>query len=250
MSGLDLFLSQREPALMFVYATVVGFFLGAVYGTLCLLRLLVHEMVQMCRIKKANGESGCREEMGDMPPPDRVAENDCAHPPDTASSDTALSDAPKRHFVGSRVLLFFTDLIFALVSALALILLLYYTNDGQFRAPAVIGMACGFFVYTVTLGRLILRVGGALVRFACRLVRVVVHAVWTVLCFVVIRLVFKPVCWILRPPFRLMRRLFRATVGKWLRAARAALARWATRWASRDDDATSDTDCTEDSPPV
>lgn len=62
---------------------------------------------------------------------------------------------PARGGKGSTMLLsvlrFLADVIFCTVTAVTLILLCYYTNDGQLRAPAVIGMACGFFVYIHTL---------------------------------------------------------------------------------------------------
>ncbi len=61
---------------------------------------------------------------------------------------------------------FVTDLVFAVLSSVALILLCYYTNDGQLRAPAVIGMACGFFVYMMTLSRLVMAIANRLLTLA------------------------------------------------------------------------------------
>lgn len=54
-------------------------------------------------------------------------------------------------------LLFWEDLLFMLTAAVSLILLCYYVNDGRIRGVAVAGMAGGFFVYSHTLGRLLLR---------------------------------------------------------------------------------------------
>ena len=61
------------------------------------------------------------------------------------------------------ILCFFTDVVFCTVAAVVLILLCYYTNDGQLRAPAVIGMACGFFVYIHTLSRLVMWLAGKII---------------------------------------------------------------------------------------
>ena len=57
--------------------------------------------------------------------------------------------------VGGHVLLFVQDVVFGLLGGLMLVLLLYYTNDGQFRGLAVVGMLSGFFVYYYTLGGLV-----------------------------------------------------------------------------------------------
>ena len=42
-------------------------------------------------------------------------------------------------------------------------LLLYYTNDGQFRGMAVFGVVCGFVLYYFTVGRLVISVSRILV---------------------------------------------------------------------------------------
>ena len=57
--------------------------------------------------------------------------------------------------VGRHALLFVQDVLFGLIGGLVLVLLLYYTNDGQFRGLAVVGMLSGFFVYYYTLGGLV-----------------------------------------------------------------------------------------------
>ena len=69
------------------------------------------------------------------------------------------------------LLLFFEDLLLALTASVSLILLCYYTNDGLLRAPAVLGVASGFFVYLKTLGRLTVKAEKALSRLLKRVVR-------------------------------------------------------------------------------
>lgn len=136
MSGLDLYLSQRTLALLFVYAAVTGFGLGALYDGLRMLRM-------------ALGES--RSGQGRRPIP-------------------------------LAVLLFVEDVSFMLAAAIALILLDYYVSDGQFRAPAAIGLLAGFFVYRHTVSRLLLRVAEWIIRRLKRLLRAVLrtllHLAW------------------------------------------------------------------------
>lgn len=123
MSGLDLYLSQETLAYMLLYGALVGFGLGVVYDVLRILRILC-------------GDSIVREREGQ-------------------------GSRKKRPWPLS-FLLFLEDVIFSLIAALALILLCYYTNDGQLRAPAVVGMAGGFLVYLQTVGRPVVRLAEGL----------------------------------------------------------------------------------------
>lgn len=128
MSGLDLYQTQRALALLFVYATAVGFCLGGVYDALRILRLL------------------------------------CGYP-----------TGQGRRSVLSAVCLFAEDVLFMLIAAVALILLCYYGNDGQIRAPAVIGVVCGFFVYRQTVGRLVMAVAERLTRLIRKVLAYILH---------------------------------------------------------------------------
>ncbi|MBR5124589.1 MAG: spore cortex biosynthesis protein YabQ [Clostridia bacterium] len=76
-----------------------------------------------------------------------------------------------------RVLGFFEDVCFMVTASVTLLVLGYYTNDGQLRAPAVVGMACGFFVYRYTLGVLTKRLTRPLTVGVRRLVRLVLAPV-------------------------------------------------------------------------
>lgn len=139
MSGLDLYQTQRALALLFVYATAVGFCLGGVYDVLRILRLL-------CGYSAGQG----------------------------------------RRSALFAVFLFVEDVLFMLIAAVALILLCYYANDGQIRAPAFIGMVCGFFVYRQTAGRLVMAVAERLVRLIRRVLACC------------LRLLVSPVIWLWR----------------------------------------------------
>ena len=125
MSGLDLYLSQRTLALLFVYAALTGFGLGVVYDGLRVLRMA----------------------LGDARTP-------------------ASGQGRKRRPLA--ILLFAEDVLFMLATAVALILLCYYANDGQLRAPAPVGMACGFFVYMQTVSRLTVRLAEAVLGLVRR----------------------------------------------------------------------------------
>ena len=131
MSGLDLYLSQRTLALMFVYAALTGFGLGLVYDGLRVLRMVFGEQF-----------------------------------PQKETEDSRQGRRP----VPLAILLFFEDLVFMLAVAVALILLGYYTNDGQLRAPAPVGMACGFFAYIHTVSRWVLRLAEAILGLVRRMI--------------------------------------------------------------------------------
>ncbi len=62
--------------------------------------------------------------------------------------------AARKGSVGRAIFLFVSDLLFALVSAVALLLLCYYTSDGRLRSPTVIGSIIGFLLWRKTVGRL------------------------------------------------------------------------------------------------
>ena len=107
---------------------------------------------------------------------------------------------PRAHALLMRILLFWQDLFFILASSWSLVILLYYTNDGQIRLLAVCGMACGFLLYRRTLGRLSAR----LIPAAAHALRSAVKRMVTVL--------LLPL-WALG---RLMALLWRWTGGKYL----------------------------------
>ncbi len=72
----------------------------------------------------------------------------------------------KKHCLRSvilQILLFFEDILFFLIAGCVIALLLYYTNDGQFRGMAVFGVVCGFVLYYFTVGRLVISVSRILV---------------------------------------------------------------------------------------
>lgn len=58
----------------------------------------------------------------------------------------------KKHKLGS-VVLFLQDVFFCLVCAITVILLLYWLNNGAFRAAAPICMAVGFWLWHISLSK-------------------------------------------------------------------------------------------------
>ena len=54
---------------------------------------------------------------------------------------------------GLKVLVFLSDVLFCLVGAITLILLLYWLNNGVFRAAAPLCMAVGFWLWHVSLSK-------------------------------------------------------------------------------------------------
>lgn len=156
MSGLDLYLSQRTLALLLVYGAFTGFGLGALYDGLRLLRMILGESL--------DGTPPGGMPLGGMPP----------------------GGAGKRS-VPLQMLLFAEDILFMTAATVAFILLCYYANDGQIRAPAAVGMCSGFFVYRHTLSRPLLRLAYGCIRLvkrflilAARLLTAPLRALWTV----------------------------------------------------------------------
>ncbi|MBE6557885.1 MAG: hypothetical protein E7661_02590 [Ruminococcaceae bacterium] len=83
-----------------------------------------------------------------------------------------LAGSRKKIFTAlGRCLLFAEDLCFVLLCGICLLLLLYFINDGVFRFWAPMGLCCGFFVYRVTLGRLIISISERLVKLIHRLLK-------------------------------------------------------------------------------
>ena len=104
-----------------------------------------------------------------------------------------------------RVVFFVEDVLMAVTATVALILLCYYTNDGLLRAPAVWGMAGGFFVYMQTVGRLTVRIERALSRLLGSLLRPVLR--W--LC--------RPLVWMIGAVRGMRHALHEKVVDKWNR---------------------------------
>ncbi len=69
----------------------------------------------------------------------------------------------------------FCDLTAVVLATVILMLLCYYTSDGQLRAPAIFGMMGGFWVYHKTVSRLVRRLVAILIGFLFRCLR----RVWT-----------------------------------------------------------------------
>lgn len=163
-------ISQRLLGMLFVWATALGFSLGGVYDVLRITRILcgVHY------VKRFSGKENSSAEV-------------------CAQSDAQLTWR-RRIFRAQRTLfIFLGDVLFGVMCGIALIILLYYANDGQFRFLAVFGMACGFFAYYHTLGRLVMLFSEAIVLAVRRLIR------WIV--------------WLVLLPLRAIARLLYRTVG-------------------------------------
>ena len=163
MSGLDLYLSQRVLAMMAVYAALTGFCLGGAYDILGLGAALL--------LPRKTGR-------------------------------TESTSAERYSLTAKGFWTFWQDLIFLLLTAVTFILLCYYTNDGQLRAPAILGMAGGFFVYRHTVGLLTGRIIPRLaIWIKCMLIRIVTLA-------------FCPIRWIAAALFILIKLLWNVTGGR------------------------------------
>ena len=109
------------------------------------------------------------------------------------------------HSLLSAAAVFVEDFIFCMLCGIAFLLLIYYTNDGQLRGLALIGVASGAFVYCNTIGRLMSRLFPWL--------------------GIQVRKIATAVVKILLLPLVLLKAAYLATVGKLLAAAAARLKR-------------------------
>lgn len=125
--------SQRALAYMLLWALLGGALLGCLYDLFSFHR------------RECKENSSCAA---------RLAERTRLPGPLAWRKQRAKSS--KREWV-SIVVLMAHDVLFCLLFALAAVLLLYYTNDGQWRWSVPIGMLSAFLLYRATLGRLVRR---------------------------------------------------------------------------------------------
>ncbi len=122
MSGLDLLLSQRTLWHMLLVATVAGILLGVLCDGLFILRLLVRDPRST-----------------QLVPPSK-----------STPAGPVFGQLRRCAYAALRFLCDFLAVVFATV---VLMLLCYYTSDGQLRAPAIFGMSAGFLGYHYTVSR-------------------------------------------------------------------------------------------------
>ncbi len=174
MSGLDLYLDQRVLFRMLLVALTLGAALG-----------LLFDLFEVCRTLLLGPVAAMRQE---------------------ANAGRVASRKYQR--ILHALLRFLGDGLFALISAIACLLLCYYTSDGQVRSPAVMGTVGGFVLYRYTLRRLLIPLTDAVVR----LLRAAMYRllVWSL---VALRFLWTRLLWrcLLRPPLLLMQWLWRHT---------------------------------------
>ena len=95
------------------------------------------------------------------------------------------------HSAFSSVVLFVEDVIFFLVCGVCVVLILYFVNDGQFRFFVPLGLASGFFVYKMTVGRLVRALLEVLVGVVHKALGFLIACLYRVLDFVLLRRVRK-----------------------------------------------------------
>ncbi len=149
--------SQKVLCLLFLVSVGAGVLLGMVYDVLRLTRMLVglQQPSQVSLISPAHVSKKA------------VWQRRCGH-----------------------VLLFLEDLLFGVLCGVVGILILYFVNDGQVRFLTPVGMFCGFFVYTVTIGKIIRGLSDAIVAFLRKVVRCILKWLY--------HLIMTPLRWIYR----------------------------------------------------
>lgn len=84
-----------------------------------------------------------------------------------------------------KIVLFFEDIIFLAISAIAFVLILFYGNDGIFRSVTFIAFILGFVAYYFTIGKINVLFFDVLVIFLRTLVRYIFHYILLPVKFIV-----------------------------------------------------------------
>ena len=136
-------ISQWALAVIALYSIAVGFSLGGVYDVFRILRI-------------AAG-AGAEESGG------------TGHPKKSAAS---ASFKDKIHGcvvsvlrAAEDIIIFIEDILFAVISAVAVTVFIFNINDGQVRGFALAGTAFGFIIYYLTVGRLVMFCTAKIIAF-------------------------------------------------------------------------------------
>lgn len=170
-------LSQRALCLLFLYAMAVGAAGGALW-----------DLFRIRRVSMAS-ENLLRARLGMAPRGDIVCDADGV-PRSSAHSDAHARTRRrlKIKYVplpsASDCLIFFEDVLFALLAAAAFITLIYQCNGGRFRLLALAGGLCGFALWYNTAGRLIMRASAAIVLAIRAALRAIARTVISVARFI------------------------------------------------------------------
>lgn len=150
-------LSQKALAFMFLYSVLTGVGLGVFYDILRIIRVAVGV--------RYSGRSGSRTARKALCECKSDEDESCEHSGSVADR-IPLPLLPPRlaqicrispHGFAVSVMVFVGDIIFGTVAGLAAAILIYYTNNGQIRGLAFVGMAAGFAVYYFTVGKVVIR---------------------------------------------------------------------------------------------
>ena len=180
--------SQNALAWMLFYSFLCGLALGLCYDVLRLTRMWIGT---------------------ELPPTAILLRNRLALPPRmkliSAKPRSVKSD--KYTKTVRYIVVFVEDILFCLLVALTMALLLYQTNDGQFRLSAVVVLLCGIGGYLATLGRLVRLFSGVIVV----IVRATVIWVLAILAYPIVVLARLIVKW--TAPLR--HRLYERVLNRW-----------------------------------
>ena len=117
---------QSRLAQMLVYSFVLGVFLGVVYDFFRIRRLIFY----------------CEK---------------------NTKANTSIFHRQRR--LVEEIVIFIEDVLFWLISAVAMCIFIYYINSGRFRGVAIFGAVIGFFVYYKTIGKVVMLLSGCIINF-------------------------------------------------------------------------------------
>lgn len=121
-------ISQWGLSALYLYALILGIFLGVIYDGLRITRVFLGVRYSRRAAKRLESLR-----LPLLPPRKKSGES---------------------RFLG--VIVFFEDLLFCLFAGIALILLFYAVNNGKIRGLAFLACGAGFLAYRVTVGRIVM----------------------------------------------------------------------------------------------
>jgi len=122
-----MFVSQEKLAFILLYSLFIGVFLAIVYDVFRIRRL--------------------------------------AYRTRASFSDKSKKITSRKENMIESTLIFFEDVLFALIASVVVCIFIFYMNRGQFRGIALVGTFLGFLAYYFTVGRLVMYFSGVIIGF-------------------------------------------------------------------------------------
>ena len=162
--------SGETLALLLLYSLLVGAFLGVLWDTFRILRIMAY---------------------GKSP---QIKNLFIPLPSSEKEVKKALSVAHTQKFFSTAgILIFISDILFSITAAISLILLVFHINNGDVRAVALVGAAVGFTAYYFTVGKVTVFFSEHIIRLFKKISTFFIK----LLVLPILKTLFKPLCLLL-----------------------------------------------------